>query len=183
MLNLITNSCELRSKDTKRVRKMKKKKDKIQKENIHIVIEDDTLSLSLSHGWNLNINNFFYYDFDIILNKTLDCIGQIRLDYTEPGFSYRGNVSYFIHEPYQNKHYATKALHLLKTIASLNTSSHNKDLYIATKVDNEHSGKVAMNNGGVLIYNGSVPSDEYINYEHGIKEVKVYQIKINTEKH
>lgn len=168
MLHLIQNSWKMQSKN------------KIPKDNIHKVTEDNILSLSISHGWNLNINDFFYYDFSIVLNETLECVGFIKLDYTLSGFSYGGNVSYYIYDTYRKHHYATRALNLLKTVASTNNFCGDKDLYIATKVDNKYSGKVAMNNGGKLIYNGPVSDNEYINYAEGIKKVKVYQIKIDT---
>lgn len=38
--------------------------------------------------------------------------------------------------------------------------------------------KVAINNGGELAYSGEVPSDEGIRMIDGVKEVKVYRIKM-----
>lgn len=146
------------------------------------VISDNDITLSWKYrniGEIENINETKMEFLDIIMNDTKEIIGDIYFDYIcGSGFTYSGNVGYFIKEEYRHNHYATKALNLLKELLKNNTYSGDKDLYIATLPDNEFSQKVAINNGGELAYSGTVPSDEGIRLIDGVKEVKVYCIKM-----
>lgn len=153
---------------------------KISKENFFPVISDDELTLSWKNRFNeLDINDEEEAIFDIILNETREIIGKISFDYFfKSGFSYSGNVGYSIKYRFQNKHYATKALKLLRTLLLSNKYSGDKSLYLATKIDNIRSQKVILNNGGNLIYDGKVPINESLNFMEGIKKVKVYKIDI-----
>ena len=109
----------------------------------------------------------------------MERVGEISFNYLyDSVFSYSGNVSYEIEKAFQNHHYATIALNLLKDLLKSNEFTGDKDLYIATLPNNIYSQKVAKNNSGVLCYDGKVPEDECIYYIDGIKEVKVYKISI-----
>lgn len=89
-----------------------------------------------------NINEEKHEFLDIIMNDTREIIGDISFDYMcGSGFTYGGNVSYFIKEEYRHNDYATKALTLLKELLKNNTYSGDKDLYISTLPDNEFSQK------------------------------------------
>lgn len=151
---------------------------KIKDENFFPVISDEVLSLSWKNRFNeLDINDEEEAIFDIVLNDTNEIIGKIFFDYFfKSGFSYSGNVGYSIKYRFQNKHYATKALKLLRTLLLSNKYSGDKSLYLATKIDNVRSQKVILNNGGNLIYDGKVPINEPLNFMEGIKKVKVYKI-------
>lgn len=154
----------------------------VEDEYYHPVIENDTLALSWSFqslSDHKNINQNFHEFFDIILKTTMEKVGQISFNYLyDSGFSYSGNVSYEIEKDFQNHHYATMALNLLKDLLKSNEFTGDKDLYVAVLPDNIYSQKVAENNNGVLCYDGKVPEDECIYYIDGIKEVKVYKISI-----
>ena len=148
----------------------------IPNEKYFPIISDDLLTLSSNY---CDIYKIRYAKFQIILNETRESVGQISFEYSNNGgFSYGGNVSYDIKPEFQNKHYATKALHLLKIFLTNHKFKGDKDLYIATTIDNAASQKVATNNEGTLIYDGTVPKNEFIRIIDGIKKVKVYQIKI-----
>ena len=151
---------------------------KIKEENFFPVISDDVLSLSWKNRYDaIDINDEDEAIFDIILNETREIIGKISFDYFfKSGFSYSGNVGYNIKYRFQNKHYATRALKLLRTLLLSNKYSGDKSLYLATKIDNIRSQKVILNNNGNLIYDGKVPINEPLNFMEGIKKVKVYKI-------
>lgn len=147
------------------------------------VINDDILFLSCPDRYKTeNIKKLEYVNFDIILNETKEKVGCISVKYPSEGFSYAGNVGYFINEKYRNNHYATKALSLLTKLLKSNEFEGDKDLYISTKLDNIKSQKVIINNGGELFYEGSVPIDDSINYINGIKNVKIYKIEVKNKK-
>ena len=82
------------------------------------IIENDVIYLSISHRSlykDIDINQLGYACFDIIIKETKEKVGNISFDYScNYGFTYSGNVSYNIEEPFRNKHYATMALGLLK---------------------------------------------------------------------
>lgn len=154
----------------------------VEDEYYHPVIENDILALSwhfqLSSD-NQDINQNFDEFFDIVLKATMEKVGEISFDYLcDSGFSYGGNVSYEIDKDFQNQHYATMALSLLKDLLKSNEFEGDKDLYIATLPDNIYSQKVAKNNNGVLCYDGKVPENECLYYIDGVKKVKVYKISI-----
>jgi len=128
---------------------------------------------------NIDISKSKILEFNIILNCTNEIIGDICLYYYENSdFSYRGNVSYSIDKQYRNKHYATNALNLLKNILQNHKYSGDKNLYISTLPENIASQKVAINNNGILFYDGMVPQTDSLYYINGIKKVKIYKIEI-----
>ena len=144
------------------------------------VIADEKISLSwVCTDKDKDINKQHFVLFDIILTETNEVVGNISFDYVNAGFSYCGNVSYEIKDEFKNKHYATKALALLTQVLKSHEFRGDKDLYISTIPANIKSQKVIENNNGNLIYEGSVPEDESINFIDGIKEVKVYRIEMN----
>ena len=140
----------------------------IMPENRYCMISDEVISLFSVYGedetrW-----------FDIVLNETKEIVGDICIHNSED-FSYEGNVGYTIKREFRNNHYATRALKLLKELVK-SKSGVRKTLYVATLPNNIKSQKVALNNGGVLCYDGSVPKNERINYIDGVEKVKVYRI-------
>lgn len=144
------------------------------------IITDGEITLSWIYGNKNDINKSKRLVLDIILNETKEIVGDIAVDFNNYGFTYAGNVSYEIKIQYRNKHYATKALKLVKKLAELNEFNGDKDLYIATLKDNYISQKVALNNGGILCYEGNVPTDNDLYYIDGVDYVKVYKIKIKN---
>lgn len=144
------------------------------------VIKDDKITLSWPCRFNeTDVNKRDYEFFDIILNDTREMIGNISFDYRlRAGFSYGGNVAYNIKKKYRGNHYASKALNLLKQLLKDNEFEGDKDLYVATVIDNSASQHVAMNNEGELVYKGKVPENDSVNYIDGVKKVTVYKIKL-----
>lgn len=144
------------------------------------VISNELLTLSWRCRFDKeDINNEKYTNFDIILNETREKIGNISFDYCcASGFTYGGNVSYYIKEGFRNKKYASYALSLLKKLLINNYFTGDKDLYISILPNNIYSQKVAEYNGGEIIYSGSVPADDSLNYIDGVKDVVVYKIKL-----
>lgn len=140
------------------------------------VIEDDEISLYYHKKDSINTEKFA--SLEIAFNDTKEIVGTIDFNYFNPGFSYGGNISYEINKNFQNRHFATKALKLLKKLLKTNNFKGDKDLYLAILPDNIKSQKVACNNGGELIYEGKVPDSDSMNFIDGIKNVKVYRIKI-----
>lgn len=142
------------------------------------VISDNDITLSWKYK-EKEINDEQNGFLNIVMNDTKEIIGDISFDYMcKSGFTYSGNVSYFIKEEYRNHHYATKSLKLLKKLLQNNHYSGDRDLYISTLQDNLISQKVAVNNGGELVYFGEVPRDNMLRIIDGVEEVKVYHIKM-----
>lgn len=144
------------------------------------VIYDDVLSLSWKYKFDaVDINKEEEATFDLVLNDTKEIIGAITFDYfNNSGFSYIGNVGYHIESKFQNKHYATRALRLLRVLLKYNEYIGDKTLYLSIKEDNICSQKVIENNDGKLIYNGDVPSNDPVRFVAGIKRVKIYKIEV-----
>lgn len=144
------------------------------------VIKDEIMTLSWPCRFSeTNINKKKNEFFDIILNETKEAVGTISFNYqTASGFTYGGNVSYYIKPEFRGNHYATRALGLLKKLLVKNMFEGDKDLYIATTPENYKSQKVILNNEGELFYKGDVPKNDSINCIDGIKKVNVYKIKI-----
>jgi len=146
------------------------------------ILSDDVITLSSARYSSINtINGVKNCTLDIILNDTREQVGNITFNLKKDNFTYDGNVGYQIKEKFQNNGYATRALKLLKEIVKTNEYVGDKDLFISTTPDNIFSQKVAENNSGDLIYNGEVPENDAFNYKYGVKEVKVYQIRMNRE--
>ncbi len=91
---------------------------------------------------------------------------------------YGGNVDYTIIEKFQNQGYGTQSLALLKELLRDNSYAIKNGLLISTLPDNIYSQKVAIKNGGVLVYDGQVPEDNLLYQLDHVKEVKVYQIQM-----
>lgn len=148
------------------------------------LINDDEIALywrPISGETDINKVNT-YTVFNIVLQETHESIGTIGFSYERPGFSYRGNVSYKIHEEFRNKGYATRALHLLKCALVNHEFSGDRDLYVALASDNVPSERIAVKNGGQLVYSGEVPHNDSVYFETHIESVKVYRIEINKPK-
>jgi hypothetical protein len=148
--------------------------------NYRPLISDEVLTISWPHSENgENIDLCDYGDLDIILNETREKIGNISFDYLCcSGFTYGGNVSYDICEQFRHKHYATRALKLLKELLIKNKYKGDKDLYIAALYENIYSQKVALNNDGKLVYAGLVPEYDPLYFFQGVEKVFVYKIKL-----
>ena len=145
-----------------------------------LAIKDEKISLIINHI----IDKKTIYDltdayFDIILNETKEIIGNICFDYSlSEGFDYSGNIGYSINKEYRHMGYATEALKLLKEFLKQISFNGDKDLYVAMLPENKYSEKVAINNGGILYYEGLIPKEHIIRIREGIKNVKVYKIKM-----
>lgn len=145
-----------------------------------LIIKNDKISLIINHI----IDKKSIYDLtdaclDIVLNDTKEIIGNICFDYTlSEGFDYSGNVGYTIDEKYRNMGYASEALNLLKEFINQITFTGDKNLYVAMLPENIYSEKVAINNGGILCYEGAIPKEHIIRITENIKKVKVYKIKM-----
>lgn len=152
----------------------------INDEEYYPVISDNIMTLSWPHRFgHTDINKQRYENLDIILNDSREKVGIISFNYySNDDFNYDGNVSYEIKKKFQNNHYATRALGLLKTLLKDNDFDQHKSLYISTLKDNIASQKVAKNNGGELYYEGNVPKDNSLNYIDGVEEVRIYRIKL-----
>ena len=146
------------------------------------IISDDEITLSSNRYSSIDTVNYKKIcSFNIILNNTKEQIGKIAFNLEKGNFTYDGNVRYEIKEEFRNKGYATRALNLFIEIIKTNKYVGDKDLFIATTPENIYSQKVVQNNDGSLIYDGQVPENDQFNYKHGVKEVKVYQIRMNRE--
>lgn len=152
----------------------------VNDEDYYPVINDDVMTLSWPHRFgHTDINKQRYENLDIILNDSKEKVGNISFNYySNDNFNYEGNVSYEIKEQFQNNHYATRALELLKTLLKDNNYDKDKSLYISTLKDNVSSQKVAKNNDGELYYEGKVPKNNPLYYIDGVEEVKIYRIKL-----
>lgn len=78
----------------------------------------------------------------------------------DPNFSYIGNVNYRINEEYQGFGYATEALTLLIEQIKCYSDEYAKDLYLSISDDNIPAKKVAIKNGGKIIYDDYIPKDK-----------------------
>lgn len=152
----------------------------INDEDYYPVIRDNIMTLSWPHRFgHTNINKQRYESLDIILNESREKLGTISFNYYHnDSFTYDGNVSYEIKEKFQNNHYATRALCLLKELLKNNDYDKDKSLYISTLKENIASQKVAKNSGGELYYEGTVPKDDPLNYIDGVESVCIYRIKL-----
>lgn len=144
------------------------------------IISDGTITLYTYKDADVAIDNDC--NFIIVLNDCLKPIGEIGFRY-QSSFTYEGNTSYHINEKYQGKHYASKALALLKKVAEAHKNNGNKCLYVSTKKENIKSQKVALNNNGKLCYSGPVNKNDSLYYIDGVDNVKIYKIDIPKMHH
>lgn len=134
-------------------------------------INNESISLYAS----LHALKYDDIEFYIVDNNTFNILGTICIDKTKNN-SYFGNVSYKIHDEYQNKGYATMALYLLKKLIYIAKIDNLEYLHISMFKDNLASEKVAKNNNGILIYEGKLNEENYIDND---KEIRMYEIKLS----
>lgn len=146
------------------------------------IVANDKISLaSRSFGDDLLTSSFI--SLKISLNESLEIIGSISFhSSSNDDLFFGGNVSYYIEEKFRNQGYATMALKLLKEALKNNKYALENGLVIATVPDNIYSQKVALNNNGHLIYEGSVPKDNLLYSLDHVENVKVYKIDLQDKK-
>lgn len=144
------------------------------------IISNNLLTLSWQNRYgSTNIYEKQRATLDIILNKTKEVIGSISFNTSyNPNNSYTGNISYSIKDEFQNNHYATIALSLLKELLRKHKLQQNKPLYISAEENNIKSQHVAINNGGKLYYEGPIPKSDNLTKFSGITKIKMYKITL-----
>lgn len=150
----------------------------IPKKDYHPLINNNNITLSWKDKYgSTDIHQKARATLNIILNKTKEKIGEITFNFLYDSINnYTGNISYHIESEFQNNHYATEALALLKEL--LKSHKSNKDLYITTDINNIRSQKVAINNNGELYYEGEIPQSDPLSKHSGITQIKMYRIKM-----
>lgn len=142
----------------------------------NVIVQDESIMLCLRDFRKLDPH---YTEFTIADAYTYEAVGTIDFSLKHKGdsnFSFSGNVSYMINENYGNNGYATAALALLKKYINGLSDEYNKELYIATLVNDMYYQKVAISNGGVLDFEGTVPEGEYLRRMAKVKDVRIYRI-------
>lgn len=144
------------------------------------IISNNILTLSWQNRYgSTNIYKKQYATLDIILNETQEVIGTVSFNTSyNPNISYTGNISYNIKDAFQNNHYATIALSLLKELLKKHLLQQNKPLYISAEENNIKSQHVAINNGGELYYEGPIPKSDNLTKFSGITKIKMYKITL-----
>lgn len=140
------------------------------------VIEDDVLTLVIPNFYKISAE---WMKMNIILKQTGEIIGILEFNFKNEKsdfYDYLGNVSYEIKPGYQRCGYATRALNLLRKYLRM-VDTQDKTLYISTDVNNISSQKVALNNEGVLCYEGRVPNSSIVSFLNKIDQVKIYRIE------
>lgn len=150
----------------------------VSKENYQPIIKNDRIGL-LSNNIEMKTNNSSFLSFDVVKNDTLERVGKIGFQaiLSEECF-YGGNVDYTIYDSFQHMGYGTQSLSMLKELLQQNTHAAKEGILISTVPDNIYSQRIAIKNGGILIYEGTVPKDTSLYQIDHVKEVKVYQIQI-----
>ena len=157
--------------------KQRIKPSSIHRSDYHPSIANSSIGL-LSRSFDTDISSSFL-SFDVVLNDTLERIGNIGFhDSSFEELFYGGNVDYAIYDRFQKQGYGTQSLALLKELLRDNSYAIKNGLLISTLPDNIYSQKVAIKNGGVLVYDGQVPEDNLLYQLDHVKEVKVYQIQM-----
>ena len=116
---------------------------------------------------------------DIVLKETKEIIGCIEFNFKDKKddyYDYKGNVSYEIKDIYRGFGYATLALKLLK-LYLVNQEIADKELYVSVEENNLASQKVAINNEGILCYDGEVPKTSPLRFLAKVSKVKIYRIE------
>lgn len=144
------------------------------------VISNEILTLSWKNRYgSTNINEKTRATLEIILNETNEVIGTISFNTSyNPSNSYTGSVSYNIKDEFQNNHYATITLSLLKKLLKEHQHQQNKPIYISTEEHNIKSQHGAINNGGELCYEGTIPGYDNLTKFSGITKIKMYKIPL-----
>ena len=153
----------------------------LSKTEYHPEISNEQIGL-LSCSRNEDITTSSYLSFDIIKNATLERIGKIGFHaFKLDELFYGGNIDYTIYERFRNQGYGTESLALLKEILKENTYAIKDGLLISTIPENIYSQKIAIKNGGILIYEGEVPKDNLLYQLDHVKDVKVYKISMKKK--
>ena len=150
----------------------------VAKDEYQPVITNDRIGL-LSNSTSINIDTSAFLSFDVVKCDTLELVGEIGFQATlHDEFFYGGNVDYTIYDSFQHLGYGTQSLSLLKELLQQNTYAIKEGILISTLPDNIYSQRIAIKNGGILIYKGSVPRDTSLYKIDHVEEVKVYQIQM-----
>lgn len=150
----------------------------VAKEEYQPVITNDRIGL-LSNSTSINIDTSAFLSFDVVKCDTLELVGEIGFQTTlYDEFFYGGNVDYTIYDSFQHQGYGTQSLSLLKELLQQNTYAMKEGILISTLPDNIYSQRIAIKNGGILIYKGPVPRDTSLYKIDHVEEVKVYQIQM-----
>ena len=150
----------------------------VTKEEYQPVITNDKIGL-LSNSFDTNIATSAFLSFDVVKCDTLELVGEIGFQATEyDEFFYGGNVDYTIYDSFQHQGYGTQSLSLLKELLQQNTYAIKEGILISTLPDNIYSQRIAIKNGGILIYEGTVPRNTSLYQIDHVEEVKVYQIQM-----
>lgn len=144
-------------------------------------ISNEQIGLLSSSGTE-DISSSPYLSFDIIKNDTLERIGRIGFHTSNlDELFYGGNIDYTIYERFRNQGYGTESLALLKKALKENPYAIKDGLLISTVPENIYFQKIAIKNGGILIYEGEVPKDNLLYQLDHVKDVKVYKITMNRK--
>lgn len=150
----------------------------VAKDDYQPLITNDRIGL-LSNSIDTNIDTSAFLSFDVVKCDTLERVGEIGFQamlYDE--FFYGGNVDYRIYDSFQHLGYGTQSLSLLKVLLQQNCYAAKEGFLISTLPDNIYSQRIAIKNGGILIYKGLVPRDTSLYKIDHVEEVKVYQIQM-----
>ena len=150
----------------------------VTKEEYQPVITNDKIGL-LSSDFDTNIATSAFLSFDVVKRDTLELVGEIGFQATEyDEFFYGGNVDYTIYDSFQHQGYGTQSLSLLKELLQQNTYAMKEGILISTLPDNIYSQRIAIKNGGILIYDGLVPRNTSLYQIDHVEKVKIYQIQM-----
>lgn len=150
----------------------------VAKDEYQPVITNDRIGL-LSNSTSTNIDTSAFLSFDVVKSDTLERVGEIGFQATlYDEFFYGGNVDYTIYNSFQHLGYGTQSLSLLKELLQQNTYAAKEGILISTLPNNIYSQRIAIKNGGILIYEGPIPRDTSLYKIDHVEEVKVYQIKM-----
>ncbi|MCH5166515.1 MAG: hypothetical protein J1F35_01355 [Erysipelotrichales bacterium] len=149
----------------------------LDKRRFLVVANDDKILLCLNDFRKVNPEGM---KLTIADASTFETVGTIEFYLNLKGqdnFSFSGNVEYNISEEYSNNGYASSALALLKSYINSLSDEYNKELYVATLVEDLYYQQVAIKNGGVLAYDGPIPKGERLRSLNKIDDIKIYKIE------
>lgn len=144
--------------------------------DVTIVHETDDVILYLNSFRKLNLEKL---KLNVADATTYEIVGSIDASLNKKGednFSFYGNVSYKTNEGYQNLGYATASLRALIEYINTLSDEYNKELYIASLVDDLAYQMVALKNGANIYYDGDVPDGESLATLNKIRQIKIYKI-------
>lgn len=150
----------------------------VTKDEYQPVITNDRIGL-LSNSTSINIDTSAFLSFDVVKCDTLELVGEIGFQATlYDEFFYGGNVDYTVYDSFQHQGYGTQSLSLLKELLQQNTYAMKEGILISTLPDNIYSQRIAIKNGGILIYDGLVPRNTSLYQIDHVEKVKIYQIQM-----